>query len=325
MKESPLFWPVALKGRTIYCLDETALPGKRVYLKARTTGEAVKLIRTMKTRAVGQVIMAYSIFLMELKKNRGLPPARLMRLLEKTARQIVRSRPTFPFSMFIGMVMGWAAAACEQQTDMADVVIAKIEGFLKGLKAGRLKQAEALSRLLKNGQCVLTHCNVSGSLVAAAEFCRRDGKKIKFIATETRPYLQGSRLTAWELQNAGVGVTLIPDGAVSSAMARGMIDAVAVGADHTAQNGDIANKVGTYQIALLARHFKIPFYVLCPPASRIKTGKDIPIEVRPDKEMLEFAGQRIAPKGAKGYYPAFDVTPGKLITKHILLKIPFSR
>ena len=99
-----------------------------------------------------------------------------------------------------------------------------------------------------------------------------------------------------------------------------MTDSV-VGADHLAQNGDIANKVGTYQLAILARHFKIPFYVICPPASRLKTGKDIKIEIRPQEELLNYQGICIAPAGAKAYYPAFDITPAKLITKHIKLEI----
>jgi len=320
-KESPLFWPVTLKGQTIHCLDETALPGKVVYLKARTTGEAIRLIKTMKTRAVGQVIMAYTVFLLVLKKNKKKQPAALLKLLEQTARQLIQSRPTFPFKYFSGMVLGWAKEAQAKNADMGEYVSARIEGFLSHLRKARLEQARALSKLLKNNQTILTHCNISGSLVAAADFCRKDGKKVRFVATETRPYLQGARLTAWELQRCGQDVTLIPDSAVSSAMAKGIVDAVVTGADHTALNGDIANKVGTYQIAVLAKHFKIPFYVLCPPASGTKTGKDIPIEIRPDKEMLEFQGKRIAPRKAKGYYPAFDVTPAELITKHVPMQL----
>jgi methylthioribose-1-phosphate isomerase len=108
---------------------------------------------------------------------------------------------------------------------------------------------------------------------------------------------------------------------VAQVMSEGKIDKVIVGADNLARNGDIANKVGTYQAAILARHFNIPFYVLCPPASNAKTGKDIRIEIRPDKELLEYRGIRLAPQGVKGYYPAFDVTPRSLITKHIHLEV----
>jgi methylthioribose-1-phosphate isomerase len=108
---------------------------------------------------------------------------------------------------------------------------------------------------------------------------------------------------------------------VAQVMYEKKINKVIVGADHLALNGDIANKIGTYQIAILAKHFGIPFYVLCPPASRAKTGKDIPIEIRPEAELLEYQGVKLAPKGAKGYYPAFDVTPNNLITEHIYLEI----
>ena len=152
-------------------------------------------------------------------------------------------------------------------------------------------------------------------------FRSRQGKKISFYATETRPYMQGSRLTAWELQKNGFDVTLITDSMVASVISQGKVTKVIVGADHLALNGDIANKIGTYAIAVVARHFKIPFYVLCPPASKTKTGKDIKIEIRPEKELLEYEGLRLAPLGVKGYYPAFDVTPNKLITKHIYLEI----
>jgi len=108
---------------------------------------------------------------------------------------------------------------------------------------------------------------------------------------------------------------------VAQVMHEGKVNKVIVGADHLAQNGDIANKVGTYQIAILAKHFNLPFYVLCPPASKAATGKDIKIEIRPEEELLEYQGIRLAPKGVRGYYPAFDVTPAELITKHIYLEL----
>jgi len=196
-----------------------------------------------------------------------------------------------------------------------------ILGFLEGLKYARIKQAQEASRLFSNGDVILTHCNVSGLLPLVAEFCKKEGKKISFFVTETRPYLQGSRLTAWELCRAGVNTTIITDNMVASVMSQGKVNKVIVGADHLALNGDIANKVGTYGIAVAARHFKIPFYVLCPPPSRAESGEKIKIEIRTDKEMLEFAGRRIAPVGVKGYYPAFDITPKELITKHIYLNL----
>jgi len=154
------------------------------------------------------------------------------------------------------------------------------------------------------------------------DFCRKGKRKVTFFVTETRPYLQGSRLTAWELKRQGFKVTVIADNMVAQVMSEKKVSRVIVGADHLAQNGDIANKVGTYQIAILARYFRIPFYVLCPPASQVQRGKDISIEIRPEKELLEYGGMRLAPEGVKGYYPAFDVTPASLITQHITMEIP---
>ncbi len=321
MKQSPLFWPVKIKSRTIYCLDETALPAKLTYLKANNLREAVNLIKGMKTRAFGQVLMAYSIFLFLLKKNKGLNPKRQIKILKQAAEEINNSRPTFPFSFFTGMVLAWASEAKQKRQEITSFTRNKIAGFLAYLKERRIAQAKALSHLIKNGQSILTHCNLSGSLVLAAQFCRRQNKDLKFFVTETRPYLQGSRLSAWELKRAGFAVTIIPDSAVALLMSDKLVDLVVVGADQLARNGDIANKIGTYQIALLARHFNLPFYVLAPPPAQAKTGKDIKIEVRKDKELLEFYGRRIAPKKAGGFYPAFDITPRSLISKHIILDL----
>ncbi|UCB56632.1 MAG: hypothetical protein JSV30_05330 [Candidatus Omnitrophota bacterium] len=315
MKTSPLFWPIELKEGKIFCLDETALPDKMVYLKAGNVREAVGFIEDMKTRAFGQVLMAYNIFLMLLEKNKGLKE------LKDAAFKINESRPTFPFPFFTKMVLGWAKEAQDKNKDISSFTKEKILGFLEYLKDRRIRQAEDLSYLIKNGNRILTHCNVSGSLALAAEFCRAQNKAISFFVTETRPYLQGSRLTAWELTETGFDTTIIPDNCVAFVMSRGLVDTVVVGADQMAQNGDIANKIGTYQIALLARKFDLPFYVFSPPPSNAATGKDIKVEIRPDKELLEFCGKRIAPKGAKGFYPAFDITPNDLITKHIPLKL----
>ena len=321
MRESPLFWPIKLKGNVIYCLDETVLPKKLIYLKAKTLSQAVDLIKTMKTRAFGQVLMVYNIFLLTLKENRNLKPQKQIENLKNAALKINKSRPTFPFSFFTHMILSWADRARKEKKDIFVFTKDRIEKFLINLREKRLEQAEKMSCFVKDGDSILTHCNVSGSLVLAAEFCRKQNKKIKIFTTETRPYLQGARLTAWELQRSGFDVTIIPDNAVALVMSSELVNLVVVGADQMAQNGDIANKIGTYQIALLARHFKIPFYVFAPPPSKAKTKNDIKIEIRPEKELLEFDGKRIAPPKTKGFYPAFDITPNNLITKHITLDL----
>lgn len=310
MRFSPLFWPIQLKGNSIYILDETALPQRLKYIRARNYKDSCRAIKQMKTRAVGQVILVMYVFLLEIQRNKG--KKNIFPVLAMAARAINATRPTLSFKMLTGMVLGWANSGAPLEKS--------ILGFLEMLKNQRLRQADEAVKLLKDRDVILTHCNVSGLLPLIGQLCRKDNKRISFFVTETRPYLQGLRLTAWELKDAGFNATVIADNMVAQVMAEGKINKVIVGADHLAQNGDIANKIGTLQIALLAKHFHIPFYVLCPPASKAKTGKEIKIEVRPDKELLEFCGRRIAPKGIRGYYPAFDITPAGLITKHIHLK-----
>jgi methylthioribose-1-phosphate isomerase len=311
MKFSPLFWPIELRGNAIYILDETLLPQKLKYIKAANYQQAAKAIKEMKTRAVGQVILVFYIFLLVIRKNKGEKD--LLPLLEKVAKAINATRPTLSFKFLTDMVLGWARQGAPLERC--------IPGFLETLKNKRIQQAREASKLFSDGDTVLTHCNVSGLLPLIGEFCRKENKKISFFATETRPYLQGSRLTAWELERGGFDVILITDNMAAQVMQEGKISKVIVGADNLAQNGDIANKIGTYQIAILAKHFHIPFYVLCPPASSAKTGRDIKIEIRSEKELLEYQGLRLAPKGTKAYYPAFDITPQELITRHIFLQL----
>jgi len=311
MRYSPLFWPVRLKDNTIYVLDETLLPEKLHYLKIKTYPQACRAIKEMKTRAVGQVLLVFYTFLLVIQQNKNRK--NLMPILEKVAQTLTATRPTLSFKYLTDMVLDWANSG----RDLPNNII----GFLEMLKDKRIQQAKEASELVDDGDVILTHCNVSGLLPLIGEFCRLENKSVSFFVTETRPYLQGWRLTAWELKEQGFRVTVIADNMVAQVMSEGKIHKVIVGADHLAQNGDIANKIGTYQIAILARHFNIPFYVLCPPASPAKTGKEIKIEIRPEKELLEYRGIRLAPKGVKGYYPAFDITPNSLITKHIYLEI----
>ena len=304
MKFSPLFWPIQLKGNTIYILDETQLPQKLTYIKAKNYQQACSAIKEMKTRAVGQVLLVMYTFLLSKRQNVNLV---------KVADAFNATRPTLAFKVLTGMVLSWAQSNAPLEKS--------ILGFLEMLKIGRLKQAKDTAKLLKDGEVILTHCNVSGLMPLIAEFAREQGKKVSFYVTETRPYLQGSRLTAWELMRAKFPVTIITDNMVAYLLSLGKVTKVIVGADHLTQNGDIANKIGTYQIAVVAKYFKIPFYVLCPPPSKLKSGKEIKIEIRPGNELKIYQGLYLAPKEVQAYYPAFDVTPAKLITKHIYLKV----
>ena len=295
MEFSPLFWPVELKGETISVLDETKLPQRLVYLKIKNYQEACQAIKSMKTRAIGQVLLVFYTFLLHVRRIKE--EKKLLPTLSLIAKNLNATRPTLPFKFLTDMVLGWGSEPSRVEKN--------IKGFLELLKAKRIEQAKEASELFEDGDVILTHCNVSGLLPLIGAFCRKQKKHISFFTTETRPYFQGSRLTAWELQRAGFNVTIIPDSAVAQILAEGLVNKVITGADQLARNGDIANKIGTYQIALLARNFKIPFYVLAPPPSNAKTGKDITIEIRPDKELLNHCRPKDCPKGSKRLLPRF--------------------
>ena len=240
----------------------------------------------------------------------------LLDRLQKIAAALNASRPTFPFSEVTGMVLGWAQQAQAQGKDVqgiADFLKKNIHGFLSGIRARRLQRVRDIAAIIRDGQTVLTHCNVSGELAMAADICRRQKKKVKFYATETRPYFQGAKLTVWELGKMGADVTLVADNAVGSLMNDGLVDCVIVGSDRSCANGDIANKIGTYQIAVLAKEFGIPLYALTQPSNKVAKGEPL--------ELLIYNGRRIAPKGVEGFYPGFDVIPHELIKQPISIHV----
>lgn len=319
--ESPLFWPARLEDKTLFVLDETLLPQKLYYIKVKSVSDAVKVIRDMKTRAFGQFLVVVSAFLLVLKNSEGKDQAQIFSELKKSAQALNQSRPTFPFAEVTGMVLGWAQADLAQNADLRVSLSRKLEGFLQGIRGRRMERVAKLAEVLKNHHAVLTHCNVSGELAMAAAMCKSQGKTIKVFSTETRPYFQGSRLTCWELQQAGIDVTLIADNAVGEILSHGLADAVVFGSDRSCANGDVANKIGTYQMAVVAKEFGIPVYVLTQPSKGVATGDDIPIEIRNEDELLKFNGKRIASKGTKGFYPGFDVLPHELMTQVIPINV----
>jgi methylthioribose-1-phosphate isomerase len=319
VKDPILFWPVHLKGRTLYILDETKIPQKVATIKVKDYQGAIRAVVDMKTRAFGQFLTVCLAFVLEMKKTKAASKEKQMALLKKVAVAFNSSRPTFPFHEVTDLVLGLAQKVYKSPR-FKDDFIDTVEGFLeKGIKGQRYQRAREASRLIKDGDAVLTHCHVSGEMALIADFCRRDKKKVKFFATETRPYFQGSRLTAWELKKGGFDVTLVPDNAVGKLMADNEVSLVIVGSDRSAKNGDFANKIGTYQIALLAKHYHIPFYVLSQPSNKLENGSQIPIEIRSEKEVLTYEGRRLAAIGAAAYYPGFDVVENSLITKHIAI------
>lgn len=325
IKESPLFWPARLKGDVLLVLDETLIPQKLHYIKVKNTKQAVEVIRQMKTRAFGQFLVVMQTFLLEMN-NVGNAHVRslqkiLLNRIEKTAEALNKSRPTFPFEEITSLVVGWARQAVEQNSDIRAFVLKCINGYLEGIRARRLERVRKIADVLKDGDRVLTHCNVSGELAMAAYLAQQQNKHVHFFATETRPYFQGAKLTAWELRRMKADVTLIADNAVGSIMADGLVNKVIVGSDRSCANGDFANKIGTYQIAVLANEFGIPFYVLTQPSDKIKTGADIPVEIRNPQELLRYLNKKVVSGVVSGFYPGFDVVPHELVTEAIALDI----
>ena len=321
--ESPLFWPAYIKGNTLFVLDETLVPAKLKYIPVKNVKGAVAVIRDMKTRAFGQFLVVLNTFLLELN-----PRGDLLNHLQKAAHDLNNSRPTFPFAEVTGVITGVAKKASANGADIRIAVTKTVQGFLAGIKARRLQRVQEIADAMNDKDSVLTHCNVSGELAMAANLAARQGKHIKFFVTETRPYLQGAKLTVWELQEAKaqaknrgdlIFVTLVADNAVGSLMADGLVNKVIIGSDRSAANGDIANKIGSYQIAVLSREFGIPLIVLTQPSQGVASGEDMPIEIRDEDEFLVFNGKRIFGPKVKGFYPGFDVVPHQLITKAIAI------
>lgn len=319
--ESPLFWPAKFEGKALLVLDETLLPGKMCYVKVKNVAQAVKVIREMKTRAFGQFLVVLSAFLLVLASSKKANDQALVQELEAAALALNKSRPTFPFGEVTSMVVGWAKKFLAEGVDVKSSLEKNIQGFLMAIRGRRLERVRKLAEVLKGHRSVLTHCNVSGELAMAIAICKAEGKELKVFATETRPYFQGAKLTAWELKSVGADITLVADNAIATLLSQGMVDAVVIGSDRNCANGDIANKIGSYQIAVVAKEFGVPVYVLTQPSKGIARGQDIPIEIRDEKELLIFQGKRIAPKGVKGFYPGFDVVFHEFIAQAIPINV----
>ena len=313
---SPLFEPVLWESRGFKILDETLVPEQIEYIRIDQISQAIDAVREMKTRAFGQVLTFLYSGALLAQEYQGDGPVPLRDQLLRMTQQFCAARPTFDFNGLGFFFSKWIADLPDRGNAGA-LVTEQARGFVRQIVEARMARAKRTASILPNRARVLTHCNVSGELVAVAQLCSAMGKEISVIATETRPYLQGSRLTAWELAQAGISVSLVPDCAIAQVMEREKINAVIVGSDRCAQNGDVINKVGTYPLALMARDYGIPFYVLVQDPGELARGEDVEIEERSADELLAFQGEPLLAEGRDqlaGRYPAFDITPSALIT-----------
>jgi methylthioribose-1-phosphate isomerase len=314
-------------------LDQTELPAKVVYEDIKTVKDMWEAIRKLKVRgapAIG-IAAAYGMYL-GAREIDAHDTSDFLEELRKIRDYLASSRPT-AVNLFwaIDRMMGKANSLSDQAVSVIKEQLLA-EAFKVQEEDEQVCRAigEHAITLFHDGIGLLTHCNAGGiatakygTALAPMYLAKEKGWDFRVFADETRPVLQGARLTAWELQQAGIDVTLICDNMAAMVMSKGWVQAVIVGTDRIAANGDVANKIGTYGLAVLARAHGIPFYVASPLSTidlNTSTGADIPIEERPDEEITEIAGRRVAPEGIKVFNPAFDVTPNEYVTAIITEK-----
>ncbi len=319
-----LLLTVEWKDDSVVLIDQTKLPNKLVHVKCKDYREVADAIKKLVVRgapAIG-VTAAFGLALAaQASKAKALPE--LMTDLDTAFKVLRATRPT-AINLFwaLDRVMGKAKRAKSVQEVKKIVLNEALKMSEEDISANRQMGANG-AKLFKDGDIVLTHCN-AGSLATVAygtalgviRAARESGKRLSVIATETRPVMQGSRLTAFELQHDGVDVSLIPDTAVGHMMSRGVIRRVIVGADRVLRTGHVFNKIGTYQVAILANKHKVPFYVAAPLSTFDfeSSPEDVVIEERSVDEVVKIGKKRVAPKGVRVFNPAFDMTPPELIT-----------
>lgn len=328
------FSPIAWRDGRLLLLDQTRLPESEEWASACGPGEVAGAIRGMQVRgapAIG-VAAAYGMALaaqavaespsLSRTEMGAAMPAFLSRL-EADADALAAARPT-------AVNLGWAvrrcmdaARACGSPEEAADRILALAHRMHEDDVAANRAIGRCGAALLPDSGGILTHCNTGalatagyGTALGVIRAAWESGKRLRVFCTETRPWMQGARLTAWELARLGVPATLIVDSAAGALMAAGRVSAVVTGADRVAANGDTANKIGTYALAALAASHNIPFYIAAPVSTvdfGTPNGAAIPIEERPDEEVTSLGGRRIAAEGVDVWNPAFDVTPSRLI------------
>lgn len=317
--------PIVWRGGRLRLLDQRKLPSREVWVECKGARSTARAIRSMVVRgapAIG-VTAAYGMAL----ESARFRPTRIKDDFERAAQVLLAARPT-------AVNLAWAV-------DRMGRLVADSGPGVDRDRLARAMRAEAVAihrqdieinrrlgdhgaQLLAKAGGVMTHCNAGalatagyGTALGVIRSAWEQGIRFNVFATETRPYLQGARLTAWELKKLRIPVTLLTDSSVGSLMQTGSVGAVVVGTDRTAANGDVANKIGTYQIAVLARRHGVPFYVAAPTASidlDCPDGEAIPIEQRDPSEVTHLAGREIATRGIQVMNPAFDVTPAELVT-----------
>ena len=314
---------------TIVMIDQRKLPAQEVYVRCRTAQEVAKAIRTMVIRGAPAIGVAAAMGLaLGMRRSSATGTKQFAVEFQKTCDMMAATRPT-AVNLFWAIermkrTFSEGALAGESTAELA----ARLDREARAIHDEDVANCRTMGQfgatLVPDGARVLTHCNAGalatagyGSALGVIRAAVEQGKRVAVFADETRPFLQGARLTAWELVRDGISTTVITESMAGPLMRSGEIDLVVVGADRIAANGDTANKIGTYTVAVLAREHKVPFFVAAPLSTidlATPDGEHIPIEERDEREVSHLGGSRLTPIGAKIRNPAFDVTPHRYIT-----------
>ena len=314
---------------TVVMIDQRKLPAAEVYVTCRTAPDVARAIKTMVIRGAPAIGVAAAMGIaLGMRRSKATGTKRFVTEFQKTCDLMAATRPTAVnlFWAIDGMKRTFAEAA--QEGCSVDEIKQRLEADARRIHDEDVESCRSMgihgAVLVPDPARILTHCNAGalatagyGTALGVIRAAAEQGKKVAVLADETRPFLQGARLTAWELVKDGIDTTVIADGMAGAMMRLGDVDLVVVGADRIAANGDVANKVGTYSVAVLAREHGIPFYVAAPISTvdlMTPDGSGIPIEERNAREVTHVGSSRLTPEGARIRNPAFDVTPARYVT-----------
>jgi methylthioribose-1-phosphate isomerase len=335
---------IAWDGDEIVMIDQRKLPGREVYVRCRTGAEVAKAIATMVIRGAPAIGVAAAMGLaLGARRSSATGTKQFAVDFQKLADVLAATRPTAVNLFWAIERMKGALAAGVSAGEGVGELTARLRAEADAIHDADLDSCRAIGRhgaaLVPDGARILTHCNAGalatagyGTALGVVRGAVDAGKRVSVVADETRPFLQGARLTAWELVKDGIATTVITDNMAAAMMGGGHVDLIVVGADRIAANGDTANKIGTYGLAILADAHDIPFYVAAPCSTidlQTPTGAAIPIEERSPREVTHMAGMAVAAEGAAVRNPAFDVTPARyiaaIVTERGVVRPPFDQ
>lgn len=297
-------------------LDRRKLPNQVTYHRCKDHEEVARAIEMMVTQSLGVSPAAGYGVVMAAHELRGKSEDERRKGISEAVKRIKNTRPTqTSLHHLVDEMAETAKRTIGEGGDLFEVMREKAYDWTEHIMEVSRRLGEHTSELIEDGDTILTHCYGGPGIYFMGDYARREGKEIDYFCTETRPYLQGARLTSHALSEGGFDVTLVTDGMPAYCIEEGLIDKFITGADRVAMNGGVANKIGTYQIALAAHRYDIPFYALSysGPDPETSTCADVEVEKRDPEEVTRIGGRRISPKGVKAFYPAFDCTPPDLV------------